>query len=122
MTAQDGYVQNPADVERKIEETKNRIARGVSIITEAEKAAKAARTTFDYEYALAFGRAEGPETSRKYLATAATIELRRTAEALELAFKHAVRTGDALDKELFAWQSILKSVSAMFNAAGVGQR
>lgn len=122
MSDQNGFVQNPADVERAIVETKNRIARGVTIISEAEKNAKQARTTFDYEYALAYGRAEGPETARKHLATAATIELRRTAEALELAFRHAVRQGEALDRELFAWQSILKSVTAMYGAAGVGQR
>jgi len=112
-------VHDPVAVEQKIEETKNRIAAGVRIITEAEKKAKTARTKFDFEYALAMGRATGPATGHRYQATVDTIEFRKMAEGAEIAFKHAERTAHALDKELFAWQSILNSVRSMFNAAGV---
>ena len=115
-----GDVHNPADVENKIEETKNRIAAGVKIITNAEKTAKEARTKFDYEFALAIGRATGPAVNHKYQATVDTIEYRKVAEGAEIAFRHAERTGRALERELFAWQSILNSVRAMYGAAGVG--
>ena len=115
-----GDVHNPADVENKIEETKNRIAAGVKIITNAEKTAKEARTKFDYEFALAIGRATGPAVNHKYQATVDTIEYRKGAEGAEIAFRHAERTGRALERELFAWQSILNSVRAMYGAAGVG--
>jgi len=113
-----GDVHNPVDVENKIEETKNRIAAGVKIVTAAEKAAKKARAEFDFEFALAIGRATGPAVNHKYQATIATIEYRKIAEGAEIAFRHAERTAHALEKELYAWQSILNSVRDMYNAAG----
>ncbi len=116
-----GDVHNPADVEVKIEETKNRIAAGVQVITRAEKAAKEARTKFDHEFALAMGRATGA-VGHKYQATVETIEYRKIAEGAEIAFHHAERTGRALEKELYAWQSILNSVKATLGTVGVGAR
>ena len=113
---------NPVDVEWQIEDTKDFIAKGVDIVTAAEERAKQARTDFDLAYALAIGRATGPAVDHKYFATAETIDERREAEAAEIAFRHAERKMHALDKALFAWQSILKSASGMYNAAGVGQR
>jgi hypothetical protein len=125
MTATDerppvyGDVHNPADVEVKIEETKNRIAAGVRIITNREEEARKARREFDFEYALAIGRATGPAVNHKYQATIDTIEWRKIAEGAEIALHHAERTARALEKELFAWQSILNSLRGMLNAAGV---
>lgn len=113
---------NPVDVEWQIEDTKNHIARGVDIVTQAEERAKKARADFDLAYALAIGRATGPAVDHKYFATAETIDERREAEAAEIAFRHAERKMHALDKALFAWQAILKSATAMFNAAGVNPR
>jgi hypothetical protein len=123
MTAERGEIHgdilNPVDVERKIEETKNRIADGVKIVTAREKEMKARKRDFDNAWAFAIKRAEGPEYMRKADATIATMPHREEADNAEIAFKFAVRTADALDKELFAWQAILKSVCAMYNAAGV---
>jgi hypothetical protein len=113
-----GDVHNPAEVEVKIEETKDRIHAGVKIVTNAERKAKAARTEFDFEFALAMGRATGPAINQKYQATVDTIEFRKIAEGLEITFKHAVRTAEALERELYAWLSILNSVRAMYNVVG----
>ena len=113
-----GDVHNPADVEVKIEETKNRIAAGVRIITNAEREAKARRRDYDLASAYALKNATGPEYLRKAEAAITAMPLRAVAEDAELAYKHAERTAHALDKELFAWQSILNSVRAMYNAAG----
>jgi collagenase-like PrtC family protease len=114
-----GDIHNPADVENKIEETKNRIAAGVKIVTAAEREMKARRRDFDLAWAYAIKKAEGPEYLRKSEAAITTMPHREEAENAELAFKHATRTADALERELFAWQSILNSVRAMYNAAGV---
>jgi hypothetical protein len=121
MTGHDvsGDIHNPVDVERKIVETKNRIAAGVSIVTGAERAMNAAKLEFDRAQAHVIKRTEGPEYLRKAEATLQTLEQRSKAEDAELSYKHAIRTASALDKELFAWQSILNSVRAMYNAAGV---
>jgi hypothetical protein len=111
-------VHNPASVEQHIEETKNRIARGVKIVSAAEEVVKAKKRDLDLATAYALKKAEGPEYLRKAQATIDTMPRREEAENAELAFKHAQRQADALDKELFAWQAILKSVVAMWNAAG----
>ena len=44
---------------------------------------------------------------------------REEADNADLAFKHAERTAKALEKELFAWQSINSNIRAMYGAAGV---
>lgn len=121
-TAVYGDVHNPAAVEQKIEETKNRIAAGVSIVTAREKEMKDRKRDFDLAYAHAFKRAEGSVKDREYTADIEAMPHRETADNAEIAYKHAERTAKALDRELFAWQSILNSVRAMYNAAGVGQR
>jgi hypothetical protein len=112
-------VLNPADVERHIEETKNRIARGVKVVSDAEREAKAKKRELDLATAYALKKAEGPEYLRKAQATIDTMPRREEAENAELAFRHAQRQAEALERELFAWQSILNSVRAMFSAAGV---
>ncbi len=111
---------DPVDVEWQIEDTKNFITKGVDVITEAERKAKAARAAFDRDFALAIGEATGPAVNHKYQATIATMKQRMVAEDAEIAFRHAERKMHALEKELFAWQSILNSARAMYGAAGVG--
>ena len=44
---------------------------------------------------------------------------RAVAEDAEIAYRHAVRTAESLEKELYAWMGILKSSTAMIAAAGV---
>jgi|HubBroStandDraft_1064217.scaffolds.fasta_scaffold287526_3 hypothetical protein len=111
-----GDVHNPADVERKIEETANRIAAGVRIVTDREKELKARKRDFDLAYANAYKNAEGSIKDREYTADIKTMGHREEADNAEIAYKHANRTADALEKELFAWQAILKSVVAMYGA------
>jgi hypothetical protein len=55
---------------------------------------------------------------RKYTAEITAMPHREAAEIAELALHHAERTAKALERELFAWQSILNSVRAMYGAAG----
>ena len=112
-------LHNPLDVERKIEETANRIAAGVKVVTAREKEMRDKRRAFDLAYAFAYKRAEGSIKDREYAADIDAMPHREEADNAEIAYKHASRTADALEKELFAWQAILKSVTAMYNAAGV---
>ena len=122
MTAQLTEVLNPVDVEHRIQEVSNRIARGVSVITSAEREAREKRRAFDLAFAYAYKRAEGPAHERKYGAEIEAMPHREAADIAEIAFKHAERTAKALEKELFAWQSINGNIRAMYGAAGVGQR
>ena len=118
MTAERS-VHDPVAVEQKIEETKNRIAAGVKIVTGCEKELKAKKRAFDLAYAYAYKNGEGSIKDREYTADIQTMDKREEVDNAEIAFKHAIRTADSLDKELFAWQAILKSVVAMYGAAGV---
>jgi hypothetical protein len=111
-----GDIHNPAEVEQKIEETKNRIAAGVKIVTDREKEMKAKKRAFDLAYAYAYKRADGSIKDREYEADIQTMPHREEADNAEIAYKHATRTADSLEKELFAWQAILKSVVAMYSA------
>lgn len=115
-------VLNPVDVERHIQEVSNRIARGVSVVTSAEREAREKRRAFDLAFAYAYKRAEGPAHERKYSAEIEAMPHREAADIAEIAFRHAERTTRALEKELFAWQSINNSIRSMYGAAGVGQR
>jgi hypothetical protein len=111
-----GTIHNPVDIERKIVEVKNRIAQGVSIVSSAEDEARRKRREYDVAYARAYLNAEGSIPDRKYKAVLATEAQREAAEVAETAFNHAKRTAEALEKEIFAWQSISKSVVAMFGS------
>ena len=111
-----GSLHNPADVERKIEETSNRIAAGVRIVTGREEEMRAKKRALDLAYALAYKRAEGSIKDREYQADIDTMPHREEADNAEIAYKHASRTADSLEKELFAWQAILKSVVALYGA------
>lgn len=115
-------VLNPVDVEHKIQEVSNRIARGVQIVTAAEREAREKRRMFDLAFARAYKQADGPAHERKYTAEIDAMPHREAADIAEIAFKHAERTAKALEKELFAWQSINNSLRSMYGAAGVGQR
>lgn len=90
----------------------------MKIVTAREKEMKDKKRAFDLSWAYAIKNAEGPEYIRKSEAAIATMPHREEADNAEIAYKHAIRTADALERELFAWQSILNSVRAMYNAAG----
>jgi hypothetical protein len=115
-------VLNPVDVEQKIQEISNRIATGVQVITGAEREARRLRRAFDLAYAYAYKRHDGPAHEKRYAADIESMPHREEAENAEIALHHAERTARALEKELFAWQSINGNLRAMYNAAGVGQR
>jgi hypothetical protein len=112
---------NPSDVARAIVETKNRIAAGVRVVAEAEKNAKKLRRAYDLAHAYAMKNTEGPEYIRKAEAVITSMPHRAEAEDAELAARYAERQAEALSKELFAWQSILKHLTSVYEAAGVSR-
>ena len=117
MTATDEIpVHNPVDVERRIEELATRIAKGVAVVTAAEREARARRREADLTYAHAYLNADGPAHERRYAADIASMPAREAAELAELAFRHAERTAKALEKELIAWQSIGSSIRTMYGS------
>ena len=109
-------VLNPVDVERAIRETANDIARGVRVVSDAEKEARRTRVVYDRAFAGAYLAADGPAHEKKYRAELATKAERDAMEIAELAFRHAERQSRALDGKLRAYQSIGASVRQMYAA------
>ncbi len=109
-------VLNPVDAEKKIQELSDRIARGVAVVTAAERESRARKRDFDLAYANAYKRAEGSIKDREYEADIRTMQQREAADNAEIAFKYAERTAKALEKELLAWQSINSNLRAMYGA------
>jgi len=72
-----------------------------------------------HEFARAMVAAVGPEYVRMAEATMVAMPEREAADRAEEAFHHAEREARSLEKELFAWQSILNSVRAMYVTTGV---
>jgi hypothetical protein len=112
-------VLNPAESERWIREVKDRIAKGVRVVTNAEKEMKAKKRDFDLVWAKEMQRADGPEYQRKAAATIETMPHRARAEDAEIAFRYAERTAKALDRELFAAMAVNSNIRSMWTAAGV---
>jgi hypothetical protein len=115
-------VLNPVDIEHLIRDTANQIARGVSIVSDAEAKAREAERIYDRAYAAAYLAAQGPSHEKKYRAELATETERDAMEIAELAFKHAERTARSLESKLRAYQSVGASVRSMYagQLSGVG--
>ena len=107
-------VLNPVEVEQRILELSNRIAKGVAVVTDALKARDESARNFDKEYAAAFLGAEGAVKEREMPA-------REEKELAEAAYRYSDRLAKALELELRALQSVGASVRAMYSVAGRGE-
>jgi hypothetical protein len=109
-------VLNPVDIERAIGEVTERIARGVGIISAAERKAVQLRRDFDLARALAYVAAEGSIKDKEAQSVIETIESRQRAEEAEAEYRHAQRTAAALERQLSGLQAQAKLVGAMYGA------
>jgi hypothetical protein len=109
-------VLNPVDLEQAISEVTERIARGVGIITGAERKAAAMRRDYDLAKALAYVAAEGSIKDKEMASVIETMESRHQAEDAEAEYKHALRTAGALEKQLSGLQAQAKLVGSMYGA------
>lgn len=113
-------VGDPAEVERFIEETKDALGDAVMIMDGSEKEMDERRREYDKAYAKALLAALGPQYQRQARATLDD-DVDKAKEAYDIAkraFHYAERENRSLEKELYAWQSILNSVRATWNATG----
>lgn len=111
---------NPVMIEARIRRVSNEIAHGVSIVSTRLAAYRNADRAYDLAYAKAYRAFDGPQTEKRQEAVVATAQLREDRDDAEVLYKHADRAMSALEKELTAWQTINKTVTAMYGAAGVG--
>lgn len=108
-------VLNPVDVEHTIRDTADEIARGVRVVSEAEREARRTRVQYDRAFAAAYLEAEGPAHEKKYRAELATKGPRDVMEVADLAYRHAERQSKALEAKLRAFQSVGASIRTMYS-------
>lgn len=114
-------VLNPVDLELLIDRLSNDIARGVRVVSSAEKRKLDAERIYDAAFASAFLAHQGPQSEKKYAAEKLTQQERLDRDVAFVAFRHAERQMKALETRLSSAQSRLKSAVQMFGAAGTGR-
>jgi hypothetical protein len=113
---------NPVEVEQQMLQVLNRISNGIGIRGQLYSEFSDADREYDRQYALAYTTATGPAHMLKYLAELATSGARLERDVADAAYRDAERRAKALETELSALQTIMKSILASYGAAGVGER
>lgn len=118
----EGVVElNPVMVEQSIQKLVQQIAKGVRAVSVAHRAKLTADRLYDHAFAVAYMAHEGPQTEKKYAAEKATQKERIDRDVAEVAYAHANRQMKALEGQLSAFQTMAKSVTSMYGAAGSGR-
>jgi hypothetical protein len=112
---------NPVEVERSIQGLVTQIAKGVKVVSLAHRRKLTADRLYDHAFAVAYMAHEGAQTEKKYAAEKATQQERIDRDAAEVGYQHAVRQMRALEGQLSAFQTMAKSVTQMYGAAGSGR-
>jgi hypothetical protein len=112
---------NPVVVEESIQKLVLQIANGVRAVSVAQREFQRADRIFEVAFAKAYMGSTGPQAEKRYAAVVATEQERMDRDVAELAFKHAERQMRALEGQLSAFQTMAKSVAAMYPAAGTGR-
>lgn len=115
-------VLNPVEVERRILEISNRIAKSAAICDERYRKWQYAEHVYELAYAKAFVSADCAQTEKKHRAILATEKEHEDMIIAEASYRYSDRLAKALQAELMAYQSVNRSVLATYGAAGVGER
>ena len=113
---------NPPEIESKLLALSNDIARGVKIVSDAEKTYVDSQREFDRAKAKAQLEAQGTVAEREAQVELATASQRDQRDQDYLAFQHAKRTLRSLDQRIDALQSIGASVRQAYVVAGRGEK
>ena len=91
------------------------------IVSQRLEAFRAAERRFDAAWAACYMQAKGPVEERKQACVLATMSEREALDVAEVSYKYADRRCKAAESRLSAYQSVSKSVRAMYGAAGTGE-
>lgn len=114
-------VLNPVNVETRIREISDRIAKSAGVCNERYKAYIDADREYDHAFAVEYMDHAGAAHEKKYAAEVATYDQRQVRDVADAAYRYADRLAKALESELRAYQSIGASVRAMYQVAGRGE-
>lgn len=114
-------VVNPVDIERGILDAVTEVARGVDEYSRTLSLMLDAQHAFDLAWARAYEAKTGPVEERKQRCVLATEEEQRALNIATVAHKYVDRRLKAAESRLSAYQTLSKSVTAMYGAAGQGE-
>ena len=117
----DSRVLNPVDIEQGIRRAVDEVAKGVNEYTVRLREYREAEHVFDLAWARAYMNKSGPVEERKQNAVIETAEQKQALDIAEVAFKYVDRRLRAAESTLSAYQTLSKSVTAMYGAAGRGE-
>lgn len=116
-----GRVLNPVEIEQGIVAAADEVAHGVKIVSDALERYREAEHLFDIAWASEYMRATGPVEERKQTCVLKTVEQRKAMDIAEVAYKYADRRCRAAENRMSAYQTLSKSVTAMYKTAGTGE-
>lgn len=111
---------NPVEVEQTIRRLANESAQMVRAVTDRLAAFREAERLYDAEYARHYLDYKGPAHERKYAAELATTAARAERDVAEVAWRYAAGRASALERSLSAMQTLNRTVTTMYGAAGSG--
>lgn len=115
-------ILNPVNIENRIREISERIAKSAGVCNERYRAFLDADREYDQAYAKAYLAHPGAQGEKRYAAEFATAVEREARDVADAAYRYADRLAKALESELRAYQSINASVRTTFQVAGMGER
>lgn len=109
---------NPVEVETAIDQLRRDIARGVPVVSQAEKHARQTKRAYERAYAKAYLNASGaqPERKEKAVSDPDVVAALDAYDVADLALRHAGRVAESLQDQLRALQSINRSVTSVYGA------
>lgn len=113
-----GRIFDPVTVEQAMDTAGNQIEDSVDILDELLEVFLEADADWDREFAQAYLNHVGPQAEKRYAAEVATSEYRKSRDIAFRNLKYAERKANALATRLSKYQSINKSVTSAYNAAG----
>lgn len=116
----DSRVLNPVDIETGIRKAVAEVAQGVVEYTRVLQDYRQAERTFDLAWARAYMSKSGPVEERKQNCVLVTEEEKAALDVAEVSFKYVDKRLRAAESTLSAYQTLSKSVTAMYGAAGQG--
>lgn len=111
-------VLNPVQVEAAIREAVTTVTEGVAVVSTRLEAYRAAQRAFDQRWAYTYLNADGPVEERKQKCVLECKDEQAALDVAEVAWRYADRRTRAAESTLSAFQTISRSVTSMYGAAG----
>lgn len=113
-----GDVLNPVQVEDGIRRAVTEVAQGVGEYSRTLAAYREAQRVFDLAWARAYMSRTGPVEERNQSAVLSTEQEQLALDVAEVAFKYVDKRLRAAEATLSAYQTLSRSVTAAYGAAG----